>query len=92
MPKSLKCPNEMKLINYELKKRVVEFDYKVVRMLLWDSYEAHKSDKVFEFLKKHPHVHLGVIPGEITSLDQPLDINFNKQFKTMQIRKHLQIP
>lgn len=50
-------------------------------ILLWDTYEAHKSDKVLEYLKKHPHVHIGMIVGGRTSKDQPLDISINKQFK-----------
>ena len=52
-------------------------------MLLWDTYEAHKSDKVLNFLKKYPNIHTSMIVGGRTSLDQPLDISINKQFKTI---------
>jgi len=52
-------------------------------MLLWDTYEAHKSDKVLNFLKKYPNIHTSMIIGGRTSLDQPLDISINKQFKTI---------
>ena len=41
----------------------------------------HKSDKVLTFLKNHSNIHIGTIIGGRTSVDQPLDIIFNKQFK-----------
>jgi len=52
-------------------------------MLIWDTYEAHKSNKVLEFLKQYPNIYTSSIVGGRTSVDQPLDISVNKQFKTV---------
>lgn len=50
-------------------------------LLLLDSYEAHISPKVTDFLKAYKNVHLAVIVGGTTSTDQPLDVKINKAFK-----------
>jgi len=59
-------------------------------ILLWDSYEAHTSEKVLNFLKDYPKIHLGVIVGGTTSKNQPLDININKKFKTICKKKSIE--
>jgi len=50
-------------------------------LLIWDSYEAHKSTSVLNFLKNYPKIHIIIIVGGRTSKDQPLDISINKRFK-----------
>ena len=52
-------------------------------MLIWDTFEAHKNDRIFELLKGYPNIHTSMIIGERTSVDQPLDISINKQFKSV---------
>jgi len=50
-------------------------------LLMFDSYQGHINDSVFNFLQKYPNIHLGVIVGGTTARDQPLDIKVNKAFK-----------
>ena len=50
-------------------------------MFLYDSFEAHISDEVLNFLRGYPNIQLGVIVGGTTSTDQPLDLKINKSFK-----------
>jgi len=50
-------------------------------LLLWDSFEGHTSSNVFQFLNKHPNIHVAVIVGGTTAFSQPLDISINKKFK-----------
>jgi len=51
-------------------------------LLLWDSFERHTSSNVFQFLNKHPNIHVAVIVGGTTAFSQPLGISINKKFKT----------
>lgn len=51
-------------------------------LLLLDSYEGHKSEKVKQFVvQNHPNIHCCVIPGGYTDILQPLDLGINAAFK-----------
>lgn len=52
-------------------------------LLIWDSFEAHISHSVLNFLKNYPNINVQVVVGGMTSLDQPLDISINKRFKSI---------
>ena len=51
-------------------------------LLLWDTYEAHKSKKIIEWLKKHQNINVGMIIGGTTDSAQPLDLGINRIFKS----------
>jgi len=104
-PYSLKCSNEIYMIVSNTKngwaneETIIEWINKILLpyvngehcMLLWDSYEAHKSFNVLEHLKKTPHVHVGIIIGGRTSVDQPLDISVNKTICKRESISHANI-
>ena len=49
-------------------------------LLVFDSFEAHKTEQVKRSLKSE-NTDLSVIPGGLTSVLQPLDVCLNKPFK-----------
>jgi len=49
-------------------------------LLVFDSFEAHMTDRVKRALKRE-NMNLAVIPSGLTSILQPLDISLNKPFK-----------
>ena len=49
--------------------------------LILDSYIAHYCKEVQDYLKRHPNIHLAVIPGGLTPILQPLDFSVNSIFK-----------
>ena len=58
-------------------------------MLIWDSFEAHISEKVIAFLEDYKNIHVGVIVGGMTAKSQPLDIMINKKFKSICKRESI---
>lgn len=52
-------------------------------LLMFDSYEGHKTSTILEFLKGYKNVHIGIIPGGTTDKIQPLDIHINSCFKAL---------
>ena len=50
-------------------------------LLLIDSYEAHISKGVKDFIGKHKNINLDIIVGGTTNRAQPLDNGTNKSFK-----------
>lgn len=52
-------------------------------LLIWDTYEAHKSSKILTYLSKYQNIHPVCIIGGRTSVDQPLDLTINKKFKNV---------
>jgi len=59
-------------------------------LLLFDSYEAHISDKVKNFLQGFSKVHVGIIVGGTTDEIQPLDNGTNKVFKDFCRKKSIE--
>ena len=49
-------------------------------MLVWDSFRAHLSKPVHSTLRSI-NTECVVIPGDMTSMLQPLDVSINKPFK-----------
>lgn len=66
-----------------LEKILLPFVGKEHCLLVWDSYEAHHSAKVLTFLESHSNIHIVIIAGGRTSLDQPLDLAINRRFKAV---------
>ena len=94
-PYTLQCKNDIDLLitnsdngwmNSEIliewfNKILIPYVGKNHCLLLYDSYEAHISNAIFNFLKDYTNIHIGVIVGGTTNTDQPLDIKVNKVFK-----------
>ena len=78
--------NEILMIEY-LKDIIIPYCKSEHSILMVDSYEAHFSKKVREFLKDIPYLHLMVISGGITSIAHPDDVGINARFKAV-IRQH----
>ena len=51
------------------------------RLLVWDAFCAHLTDKVKDYLRTHCNTDMSVIPGGCTSRLQPADVSWNKPFK-----------
>jgi len=62
-------------------------------LLLLDSFPAHYSRQVLEFLSLHSNIFMGIIPGGLTIYMQPLDISIFAVVKTYirQCSEHHQV-
>lgn len=52
------------------------------KLLVWDSFRAHISEKTKKVLKNIKNLHTAVLPGGTTSLIQPCDVGINAPMKS----------
>jgi hypothetical protein len=54
----------------------------VRRLLIWDAYRCHMTEKVRKHVDKQTKTDMCILPGGTTSLLQPADVSWNKPFKS----------
>lgn len=58
------------------------------RLLVWDTFRGHLTEKVKDVARKKCNTDLAYIPGGCTSRLQPADVSWNKPFKSAFAEKY----